>query len=1668
MSEKNQCPQCGAATPAHSPQGLCPHCLLKWGLESQNSAEEGESQSTATNFATPTPEEIAIHFPDLEILELVGRGGMGVVYKARQKQLNRLVALKILAPKVGQDPAFSERFAREARAMAILNHPHIVAVYDFGQSDGLYYFLMEYVDGLNLRRLLESGKLAPEEALAIVPQICDALQYAHDHGVVHRDIKPENLLLDKEGRIKIADFGIAKLVDREASELTLTGAGQIMGTPQYMAPEQIEHPLSVDHRADIYSLGVVFYQMLTGELPIGRFAPPSQRVQIDVRLDEVVLRALEKEPEHRYQQVSEMKTEVESIPAASYSGTSKAHTAHQSGTSNTPSLFVAKIASIALIIGILVTLGTVANFHFVFGLPKAAMLVTGAVLFTSGIIGLGLSHVSRPLTRQDIRALLTSGSATVLVAGVIVLIAAADSSVDVTAMLLTAGLLIVVGVVGLGASLPRYRRDCADIGKASGKAAVAYVKSKTLRWFVALICILIAFGLVAIFLWNPTTTSRPVSASSPPSDPEAAQVWNAIQLVGVCPDGGDELLDAQGNHIGKHFAFGPWNWDQKSQARSLIFDIPQSTELLWDKFPGVRVSSTGKHLGVSTSGWTADHQGKQRRFLSLVIDRTYQESGMFLNGTVPIDRIDVTLEYYLPGRGKAACTFMGPFEVGKPVKCQEGLACTLTPTGHIWPDGRGAKFHISAVKLPLTSDTYDRVLVYDINVKGHIASSGGGSMTESNGLSSAETDFELESPLLSRIASITIGETPQEKTFQNILIRYPGRPARNYPEYLDQMASALGLTGLSGNQLAQYNFKNSEEALKVVDIVRGRHVEWAWQAIRGVDFAELPQDVRDKLRSTAKVWADNGLAPGIEMGLKGQWPEFVAPAFKVLATDSRSRSEIADAMQYYRQFTPQDLEQIAVVLEQRNDPRGMDALLYCLKRNRQRPGGQEALMRLACSDKVWLWWPAVKDLTENRVLTMSQLTRDLQVKYLAETNPENGLDPALAEDARTLLAKLPTAELAAMSISTMFEVMRSVAKNLPREKAQATFLDLLQDKVDHWEDYQFEGYSVPNWWPVDRAVRYLNSWNNLNLGGVGSDVNSETSDNDRIDWPDLAKKALAHFGRKDNKPASPRPAASRSMATQTRRFTLVDALNQPIPNATLDLHATGQNTRVLKNGPAIRLKTDSNGRFTIDWPAGKATRQVWGYTGKAFHSDYGATPVVIYGGDSPIKVLLVKKDSPQFEQSLKGQVLNSAGQPVAGALVESNHSLMPPMIGEGKVFTDLDGRFVMYLASYSEDEKNRILPADAKYEVVARAPEGLELFPTRAEGQSPMSLVLSAPTLKPILLRFEVGDDQYAQGEDFNWISLTFVSRDKKDSISLENRYITDVPVRLVPGQYRAKYHDGRGRSFEFVPVDIDENSPEVVTFRRPAAVTYSGQVLDGITGEPMADAFVFTYDALRGKDLAMLFEQDWKNLAAMPERPSIDDPGVKSLGGHYSVEAIVRSDAKGYYEIARGQEQRAGSLIAFAKDCLPRTIQLSKLIVHDNQAQVPAISLFPAAYIKFQPEVPAGNRVSVCPQWEYQTQGQPDWFKKFRMAMEGSDYPPWLELSGPVRAFVPAGVSLKLRFETNSASTSLTKENEQVLKLSQGETKDLGVIEFVPQESSAKPLNPNDKQKSKEKPLEK
>jgi predicted Ser/Thr protein kinase len=296
------------ATPPPDPRiaGSRARHLLELGIMQENVHKVGSG--------IPTPEELNQLLPEFDVHGLIGKGGMGAVYRARQKSLDRLVALKVLTRPPDSEAGFAERFQREALALASLSHPGIVAVHDFGRAGEYWYIAMEYVDGPDLRRVIDGKAMTPREALSIVSQVCEALQYAHDQGVVHRDIKPGNVLLDREGHVKITDFGLAKLVGIRPSP-ALTRSSQVMGTPHYMAPEQVEAPLEVDHRADLYSVGVVLYELLTGELPLGNFPPPSHRVQVDVRLDEVVARALMKDPGERYQSAAEVRSDVDDVVA---------------------------------------------------------------------------------------------------------------------------------------------------------------------------------------------------------------------------------------------------------------------------------------------------------------------------------------------------------------------------------------------------------------------------------------------------------------------------------------------------------------------------------------------------------------------------------------------------------------------------------------------------------------------------------------------------------------------------------------------------------------------------------------------------------------------------------------------------------------------------------------------------------------------------------------------------------------------------------------------------------------------------------------------------------------------------------------------------------------------------------------------------------------------------------------------------------------------------------------------------------------------------------------------------------------------------------------------------------------------------------------------------------
>ena len=251
------------------------------------------------------------HLDDFEIGECIGRGSAGAVFFARQRSQDRNVAIKALLPPPVQIEGWAERFRRGAQALTRLHHPGIVTVHEFGQRGELAWLITALVEGADLRSLLDEGPLSQREALAIATPLCAALQYAHERGVVHKDIKPENILLDVGGRVKIADFGVAELDPKGTHQADPTQAA--VGTPRYMAPEQLEKHEQADHRVDVFSAGVVFYEMLTGQVPAGVVEPPSRIVGSDARLDAIVLRALQQKPTDRFPTAAALKKQLQEL-----------------------------------------------------------------------------------------------------------------------------------------------------------------------------------------------------------------------------------------------------------------------------------------------------------------------------------------------------------------------------------------------------------------------------------------------------------------------------------------------------------------------------------------------------------------------------------------------------------------------------------------------------------------------------------------------------------------------------------------------------------------------------------------------------------------------------------------------------------------------------------------------------------------------------------------------------------------------------------------------------------------------------------------------------------------------------------------------------------------------------------------------------------------------------------------------------------------------------------------------------------------------------------------------------------------------------------------------------------------------------------------------------------
>jgi serine/threonine protein kinase len=278
-------------------------------------AHPSSASSSPGVWEPPAPEALQALLPQYEISAMLGRGGMGAVYKGIQKTLGRPVAIKILSTALEEsEMGFAERFKNEARALGRLSHPGIVGVYDFGSAaNGLLYIVMEFVDGTDVSKMLaKKGRLPVDHAMAITAHVCDALAYAHERGIIHRDIKPANIMVGYDGVVRVADFGLAKM--SHDGQSGLTQSGMAMGTLHYMAPEALMLGSAVDHRADIYAVGVMLYQMLAGKLPQGLFEMPSKLVEgLDPRYDAIISKAMREDREVRYQSILALRADLDHI-----------------------------------------------------------------------------------------------------------------------------------------------------------------------------------------------------------------------------------------------------------------------------------------------------------------------------------------------------------------------------------------------------------------------------------------------------------------------------------------------------------------------------------------------------------------------------------------------------------------------------------------------------------------------------------------------------------------------------------------------------------------------------------------------------------------------------------------------------------------------------------------------------------------------------------------------------------------------------------------------------------------------------------------------------------------------------------------------------------------------------------------------------------------------------------------------------------------------------------------------------------------------------------------------------------------------------------------------------------------------------------------------------------
>jgi hypothetical protein len=680
-----------------------------------------------------------------------------------------------------------------------------------------------------------------------------------------------------------------------------------------------------------------------------------------------------------------------------------------------------------------------------------------------------------------------------------------------------------------------------------------------------------------------------------------------IRLIGVCPDGGEQMYDASGRKLkatmGLLGAFHTY-WEDEDQCRDFVFEVPNvNDQLLFLPHAGICLAGTNRRLGGSHRSYLDPTDNPSTFIYSATFDRFYRKQVAYLFHTkAEIRHIDFTLRYFYGPCRQAICTFTGPFVIGQTVHADSNSPYSLTPSqSKGFPQNSGIDLIFTTSK-PFDYNTV--VVAYDHQGRRYLLGSNGG---RSGRWGANITYRDIPLPL-NEIDVITFREEPYEITFKNIAVDYPDQPHRTYPEFYDEMSKRLGLNNKSPKVLANYDFKNPAEAIKVINIFRGeQQIRKTFEAIRygkpKVDITKLDQATQDKIRRAAKTWAEIDILVvyGIQLGLMGKWPEFFDMAIERLGWEEatygngypyyertwrQDNANIANTMVSYRmdRLTVEQVQKIKQLILKTDNGSVLRYLFLYLEWTKSQ-AITDTLWELAQNEKPWIWWQA----------TEAWYSRESRIRNVYDGLPEKmKLRVILVErdvrdenlNAKTfaLLTEIFTPELGKMASPVWNNVREKIAREFDKKAAADIFVNYLRQLQSEMTFHQWvnnNSFQGDSKWMAAYIIRTLNVWYDTNIANLGTD---ETIDSSRqeprsfYEFQNLITQALQWYdGDKDKTPVE-LPFAGK----------VVDTSGIPVVGAELRLTKIENYEDEYGHQAQHRVslgqcRTDTEGRFSFDF-----------------------------------------------------------------------------------------------------------------------------------------------------------------------------------------------------------------------------------------------------------------------------------------------------------------------------------------------------------------------------------------------------------------------------------------------------------------------------------------------------